>query len=637
MAPEIPPPSPQGGATRDILAPHDDALPEIVIDAKGHMRRLSGAALRYLQPAEDAIGAKIVPRLRPELRASLETALTRAFATGEPVLAAPRRMPCPEGARRIAVHVRPLRDGAAITGAQLSLLDCGPDDLVRDGTTRADTGFRALPKATAFAVYRMSPDWSEMRILKGKGFLRDTDRPNHRWLDDYLMPEDQPLMQEAIARAVRSRKMFELEHPVKCADGSTGWAFSRAVPILDATGEIVEWIGAASDLTARRRALENLAQARRIEAIGRLAGGISHDFNNLLTVILANLELADMRVTDPGARALIDRAVKAAELGSTFNRRLLSLVSRRGSTRQPVDLRPRIREMAAILERALGERIVSSTDIADDLWPVRADPGEIDSTLLNLALNGRDAMPAGGQLLIAARNLRLDAQAASAIKGGRAGDFVRVTVSDTGFGMSADTLARATEAFFSSKGYGAGTGLGLFSVQSFLRETRGFLDLASTPGKGTSVSFYLPRSTAQGNRHPESPHEVPRGGGELVLVVETETRLREAICEQLETLGYRTRSAGGVAQAQALLPPGTTIRLVLVGSGTPAGQGGPDLARWVGAERPRVRVLLISGHRPIPSADATDQGADRAATVPAWLPKPYGIAALARAVRGALS
>lgn len=507
MAPDIFPPSPRGGAAPEgsvaAVGMDREAFPSIVVDSAGRMLRLSGAARRYLTVPDKALGAQIVPRIRPELSAAVEATLARVFAMGEPFLGPPRRVPVPGGPRHIALHVRPLRGGAVVTGAQVTLLDCGPDGIAGQapapeppGAGSTGIAFHPGVRATAFAVYRMSPDWSEMRVLKGRGFLRGTERPSRRWLDDYIASEDQPLVRETIAKAIRAKSLFELEHPVRRADGSIGWTFSRAVPILDAQGEIVEWFGTASDLTARRRALENLAQARRIEAIGRLAGGLSHDVSNVLTVILANLELAEIRVTDPQTRVLIGRAVEAADLACSYNRRLLSLVGKRRGGHQTVDLRTRIRDMAAILQRALGTQIALSTEIASDLWPVRADPGGIDGVLLNLALNACDAMPAGGRLRMTGRNRSLDAEAAGVIRGGRPGHFACVTVSDSGIGMSPETLAQATEAFFSSKGHKTGAGLGLFSVLGFLREVQGFLELASTSGEGTSVSFYLPRSEA---------------------------------------------------------------------------------------------------------------------------------------------
>lgn len=283
----------------------------------------------------------------------------------------------------------------------------------------SEARFRALVNATSYVVYRMSPDWKEMRELDGRGFIRDMTRPSTTWLDTYIDPADQPQVLEAISRAILAKGMFELEHRVKRPDGSLGWTLSRAVPLMDAHGRIVEWFGAATDVTGRRRVQEELAQ------------GI---------------------VGDGATRQLLEQAEKTAELGANFNRRLLFLTGKHQHQPQPVDLNARIADTAELLKHALGEQCVLFTKLAPVLWTANVDPVELDSAILNLALNARDSMPHGGEIVFTTGNVTLDAAQAAALPGASPGDYICLGVSDNGAGMAEDVLKRATEAFFPPRG-----------------------------------------------------------------------------------------------------------------------------------------------------------------------------------------
>ncbi len=529
------------------------------------------------------------------------------------------------------MRVRPYRtlDGR-IDGVVITFIDLTQLHRTEAALKESEARFRALVTANSYVVYRMSPDWKEMRALDGHGFISDTKQPSTDWLDTYIDPADQPLMKEAIAKAMRTRSTFELEHRVKRPDGKLGWALSRAIPLLDGNGGIVEWFGAISDVTERHRVQEDLAQVRRIETVGRLAGGIAHDFNNLLTVITANLELVEQSVGDESARQLIDQAVKAAELGASFNRRLLSLAGKHRYEPQRVDVNERVSDTAALLKRVLGEQIAISTRLTSDLWPVDIDPAETDSALLNLALNARDAMPGGGEIVFATRNVTVDAASAAGLPDAKPGDYLCLSVADTGVGMTQETLSHATEAFFSTKENNLGTGLGLFSVQTFVRQAGGFLDLASKPGTGTTVSLYLPRAGARvvDGAGAGGAGSVPRGDGERVLVVEDEENVREVAKRLLETLGYAVVAARTADDAIALLEPGAGIDLVFSDIVMPGKMSGTDLARWIHAQRPGIKVLLTSGY----SAEAADGDLGGVKV----LSKPYTRAELGQAVHAAL-
>ena len=286
------------------------------------------------------------------------------------------------------------------------------------------------------------------------------------------------------------------------------------------------------------------------------------------------------------------------------------------------------------LARTLGEHIELTTDLAPDLWPTLADPGEIDSAILNLAVNARDAMPEGGKLSIQTRNVTLDFRAASMDPDARPGDYVQLSILDTGAGMSEEVLQHAIEPFFTTKEPGKGTGLGLSSVFGFAKQSGGFVTLASQVGKGTTVTLYLPRATAEPVKEDAwltSDSTVPQGDGELILVVEDDHLVREATLQRLEALGYAVIEARTGPEAIERLKSDEPIALVFSDIAMPGGMTGYDLARWVLAAKPRVKVMLTSGYNAARERD----GRDAIAHIKV-LAKPYTLAELARSIRETL-
>ncbi len=385
------------------------------------------------------------------------------------------------------------------------------------------------------------------------------------------------------------------------------------------------------DLSERKRSEEALASALRLEAVGQLAGGVAHDFNNLLAVIAGNLELAEDRIEDETARDLIRRAYNAAEKGSALNSRLLSLVRRLTLKPQQLSLNSQVEEAAKLLKSTLGENIALTMTLAPDLWMTLADPAEIDSAMLNIAANSRDAMPDGGRIAIATSNVTLDAPAAANLHpDARPGDYVRLAVADNGVGMSPEVLAKAMEPFFTTKGPGAGTGLGLASVASFAKQTGGFSALESTPGRGCVVSLYLPRSTEERPAPDIHADDLPFGDGELVLVVEDDDQVREVTLKRIESLGYAVDEAKTGPAAVQRLRSGGPVQIVLSDIVMPGGMTGYDVARWVASNRPRIPVILCTGY------NEEDHRGDALRDV-AILGKPYSRTELARALWNALA
>jgi PAS domain S-box-containing protein len=414
-------------------------------------------------------------------------------------------------------------------------------------------------------------------------------------------------------------------------DGSILYANTTLTAVRTPEGALEYYLAMAIDIGERRRIEEALERGRRLQAVGEVAGTIAHDFNNLLAIIVGNLELAEAGIRDEATRQLVARALAAANAGASFNQRLLSLTAR--GRLDPIDLSvsERARDICKLLEQTIGGRIDIRRDLPADLWPVHADCGEVDSALINLCLNARDAMPAGGTLSVTTRNLSLGADAMATDPRARPGDYVQLSVSDTGVGMSSEVLQRAGEPFFTTKVPGRGTGLGLASVHNFVHRAGGFVSIDSRPGDGTTVRLHLPRATTvaaalDAGEAGESPH----GNGELVLVVEDDPVLRELTLKRLEALGYAVLEAASAETAMAQIDAGEPVALVISDIVMPGAHDGYDLARWLADRHPAIRVLLASDHD-----DPPPDGEERASNWP-FLAKPYTRERLARAVRQAL-
>jgi PAS domain S-box-containing protein len=374
---------------------------------------------------------------------------------------------------------------------------------------------------------------------------------------------------------------------------------------------------------------EALRKSQRLEAIGQLTGGIAHDFNNLLTIITGNHELLEMELEDSGQRDLLSRANNAALMGARLTNRLLTFARRRKLEPAELDLNEQVLAMAELLRRTLGESVVLGTLLAPGLWRVRADPGEIENAVLNLAINARDAMPAGGKLIIETSNVVLDATDVAAEVGLAAGEYVRLAVSDTGAGMSHEVLARAFEPFFTTKEPGKGTGLGLSVIYGFVRQSGGHVTASSALGKGTTVTLYLPRVDAGAVETiaPARPASSAPMAREIILLVEDNAEVRAVTARRLRHLGYRVIEAESGARAIEILNAGRKIDLVFSDIVMP-GMSGFELAHWLASHQPSVPVLLASGF-----AEDVARAGEPPASGLEILRKPYSGAELAQALR----
>ncbi|WP_306152697.1 PAS domain S-box protein [Roseovarius sp. MMSF_3281] len=391
--------------------------------------------------------------------------------------------------------------------------------------------------------------------------------------------------------------------------------------------------GMILDITENRQMQRRLENSKRLEAIGRLSSGIAHDFNNLLTIILSNLELAQRRSADPETQSLLNTAIEASEMGATFNSRLLSLARTRRVQPGRLKVGRHLASLWPVLSRAAADAIDLSILHNRQIWTVRADKAELDSALLNLVVNARDAMPHGGQITIGAENVTLDADAAEGFHDAFPGDYVRIFVQDTGVGMPPEVAEQAQEPFFTTKSFGRGTGLGLTSAAAFAARENGFMQIETAEQQGTNVSIYLPRDIDgpdSGQTDASETSDIIYGDGEVILVVEDDDLVREAVCKRLEVLGYAVCEAPNAIAACEQLEKGHHIDLVFSDIAMPGQMSGRDLAAWVHEKHADVGMLLTTGN-------AIDQpGPEGAPDDVIILAKPYSIARLGRQINDAL-
>lgn len=400
---------------------------------------------------------------------------------------------------------------------------------------------------------------------------------------------------------------FEAEGWRVRKDGRHFWASVVVEPVRDDDGTLIGFAKVTRDITERRQAQqaleearEALFQAQKLETVGRLTGSVAHDFNNLLQVIGNSLELVSARLPPdlPDIQRHMTTARAALETAGAVTQRLLAFARRQPLRPEPVDLNLLARGMAELVRRSVGEDVTLRLDLAEDLWPAWADPHQVESGILNLAVNARDAMPDGGTLTIATGTRQLAPAQATAHEV-EPGDYVMLCVTDTGIGMSADVLARAVEPFFTTKPVGHGTGLGLSQLYGFARQSGGFLSLDSREGAGTRVTLHLPRYRGPARAVTErpstsSPADIASSPYRLLLV-EDEVLIRLVLAEALTAQGHEVHQAGNADEAMSILMDHPDIQFLVTDVGLP-GINGRQLAEQAQDRAPHLKVLFLTGY-----------------------------------------
>ncbi len=412
---------------------------------------------------------------------------------------------------------------------------------------------------------------------------------------DAIVAEDRAKVRASVDQ-VREGNATVVNYRVERPDGTIRWVRSRAFPVRDATGVVRRAAAVSEDITELRQVEERLLQSQKMEALGQLAGGIAHDFNNLLTVILAETEFLEKTLPPEIPREELREIHRVGERAALLTRQLLAFSRRQLVEPVVFDLNELVLEMATMLGRLLGEHIQLRTHLSPDAGSVRADRGQIEQVIANLAVNARDAMPRGGTLTLRTTSVQLDETVAQSHAGLLPGEYVMLTVSDTGSGMTEDVRARVFEPFFTTKPQGKGTGLGLATSYGIVQQANGQLSVYSELGVGTMIRMHLPQVVAGPRAPVESIKPMIRAGTETILLVEDEEAVRRVTVRLLEAEGYRIVAACDANDAHRQLESHPEpIDLLLTDVMLP-GVGGRELAEQVSRLRPGIRVLYASGY-----------------------------------------
>jgi len=541
------------------------------------------------------------------------------------------------------VAMTALRDGNnALIGFGTVISDMSDKKAAHDAVLKSERNFRLLVQGvTDYAIFMLSTDGHITSWNAGarriKGYTEAEIIGSH--FSRFYTPED-------VAAGVPFRGLetarrdgrFEAEGwRVRC-DGSRFFAHV----IIDAIyedGELVGFAKVTRDITERRRAGEQLEQtqralfqAQKMEALGKLTGGVAHDFNNVLQVLRGNLELLESRHgRDAWSAERLNNAIDAVDRGAKLAAQLLAFG--RQQPLAPVVINParQLRAMDDLLRRALGEAIEIESVVAGGLWNTAVDPHQLENVILNLAINARDAMPEGGKLTLELSNATLDDGYVSALPDVPAGQYVMLAVTDTGTGMSPEVMERAFDPFFSTKREGEGTGLGLSMAYGFVKQSGGHIRLYSEVGEGTTVRVYLPRSTGTAVEPARVKAGALKHGNETILVVEDDAKVRETVVDLLSGLGYAVLKANNAEQALAVVESGVHIDLLFTDVVMPGALRSTEMVQRAVQTLPALKVLYTSGYtqNAIVHGGRLDPGVE-------LLSKPYSRQQLAFKIRQVL-
>ncbi len=530
--------------------------------------------------------------------------------------------------------------------------DIGPDGQVRGffgmalDVTKSRQAERQLKESEArfHAVVDNFPAGVYLKGIEGNYLI--VNRTFREWLNvgseaDCLgknihdfFPSDKNVVSKAHDRKViESRAAVIQDRELTYPDGVTRKTWIHRFPIFGPSGDCTAIGTVNMDVTDQHNLQSQLIQAQKMEAVGQLTGGIAHDFNNLLGVIIGNLDfLAEELSEHDNLSAFLEPAMKAALSGATLNRQLLAFSRKQSLSPKIIDLNDHVTSVLDMLHRALGETIDIEANLDPLISTTEVDPAQLESVLLNLAVNARDAMPNGGILRIETSKAHLNANYASTHAEVTPGDYLVLSVTDTGSGMTPDVLAHAFDPFYTTKGVGEGSGLGLSMVFGFTKQSGGHIEIESKIGTGTTVRVYLPEVDWKAMAIQSEKTDIPKAQGETILIVEDDHDIRTLTINMLSSLGYIVMDAEDGVSALETLKSAAQIDLLLTDVVMPGGISGPNLAKQAKEHRPDIKLMYISGY----TANKLYQAGQRDSNVPLLL-KPFRKQELAATLREVLS
>jgi PAS domain S-box-containing protein len=511
------------------------------------------------------------------------------------------------------VVIDPIRRDGKLIGFAKITRDLTEQRNAQLAASENERAFRLLVQGvTDYALYMLDPqglitNWNT-GAARIKGYSEADVIGRHFSL--FYTPEDRAKDLPALALASARRDGRYESEGWRCRkDGTQFWANAVIDAIRNDDGEIIGFAKITRDLTERRQAQmdldqsrEQLAQAQKMEAIGHLTGGLAHDFNNMLAGISGSLELMKLRLAQGRFQDIehyISSAQGAASRAAALTHRLLSFARRQTLDPRPTNANKLIGDTKEMVQRTVGPSIKVETALANGLWPTLCDPNQLENAILNLCINARDAMPEGGRIIIGTANTSLDQRAARE-RDLQAGEYISISVTDTGTGMPPDVLVRAFDPFFTTKPTGQGTGLGLSMVHGFARQSNGQVRIDSEMGRGTTVQLYLPRHRGEAEQETIEPivdEALVAGAGETVLVVDDEPSVRLLVTDVLNELGYAAIEAADGASGLQVLRSDARIDLLITDVGLPGGLNGRQMADAArSSNRPDLKVLFITGY-----------------------------------------
>jgi two-component system cell cycle sensor histidine kinase/response regulator CckA len=628
--------------SQSLLRAIIDAVPATVTvkDLKGRYVIVNAYQAQYLsRPIEWFEGRSVADVYPADYVRAIEERDRLVAATGETHRFYETDYRGPDGELSSWIGIRaPIRDGAGkiryVVSIGLDITDRRRSELALEQSERR---FRHLVESSDVVPYTWDIDSRRFlyvgpQIERMLGVRPEVLKYQEQWLS-MILPEDREVARQHASSFNEGPRDEYFEYRVLHSDGRVMWVRDIIKIETREDGSRVGF-GFIFDITESKSREQQLAQAQKMDAVGKLTGGVAHDFNNLLTVILGSLELLELSVGDDAqGLARIRLASEAARRGADLTQRLLAFARQQMLAPRVVNLNECVASMGELLRRTLGESITIRMQLAADLWLVRVDPTWFESAVLNLAVNGRDAMPDGGTLTIETTNQQFDETVSWQGTDIAPGRYVALLVSDTGTGMTPEILARAFDPFFTTKEVGKGTGLGLSMVYGFVKQSGGHVRIYSEVGLGTTVKIHLPAggSAGEGERlDADNPERAP-SGQETILVVEDDDSVRGTIVAMLQSLGYRVLTAADGASGLKAIERHAEIAVLLTDVIMPGKLNGPALAREATKRLPGVRVLYMSGYAENAFGPGGVQG-----TGSDLLAKPFSKRDLARKIRDIL-